>query len=110
MKSVKVGIKKLILGFTSFGVFFFLMFPANLHANHFRYGTISWEPTADNGTHITIRVKMQNGWTANHSVFRTSSAYDTFLSGHVGSIHNDYIKISYIEPVSCPFYMYKNSN
>ena len=93
MNSVKVGKNKLILGLTSVGVFFFLMFPANLHANHFRYGTISWEPTADNGTHITIRVKMQNGWTANHSGFRTSSAYDTFVSGYVSSIKNDYIKI-----------------
>ncbi len=48
-------------------MFFFLMLPAGLYANHFRYGTMSWEPISDNGTHITIRLKMQNGWTADHS-------------------------------------------
>jgi len=95
MNSVKVGINKLILGLTSVGMFFFLMFPANLHANHFRYGTMSWEPITDNGTHVTIRLKMQNGWTANHGSFRTSGDYDTFVSGYVGSIKNDFISINW---------------
>ena len=70
-----------------------LMLPASLHANHFRYGTISWEPISDNGTHVTVRVKMQNGWTANHGSFRESSDYNTFVSGFVGSIKNNEIKI-----------------
>ena len=86
MNSVREKINKLILGLTSVGVFFLLMFPANLHANHFRYGTMSWEPISDNGTHVTIRLKMQNGWTANHGAFRISSDYSTFVSGYIGSI------------------------
>ena len=93
MNSIKAKINKLFSGLTLVGLLISLMFPLSLFANHFRYGTISWDPIADNGTHITIRVKMQNGWTANHSGFRTSDAYDTFVSGYVGSIHDDYIRI-----------------
>ena len=93
MNTFKAEVNKIILALTSVGIVILLMFPVSLSANHFRYGTMSWEPVSDNGTHITIRLKMQNGWTANHSVFRTSGAYDTFVSGHVGSIHNDYITI-----------------
>jgi len=71
------------------------MLPASSLANHFRYGTMSWEPVSDNGTHITIRLKMQNGWTANHGSFRTSSDYSTFVSGYVGSIKNDFITLNW---------------
>ena len=93
MNTFKAEVNKIILALTSVGIVILLMFPAGLSANHFRYGTISWEPTADNGTHVTIRVIMQNGWTANHGSFRQSSDYDTFVSGFVGSIHNNYITI-----------------
>ena len=67
MNSYKDKINKIILGLTSFGVFFLLILPASLYGNHFRYGTMSWEPISDNGTHVTVRLKMENGWTANHS-------------------------------------------
>ena len=93
MNTFKAEVNKIILALTSVGIVILLMFPAGLSANHFRYGTISWEPSADNGTHVTITVKMQNGWTANHSAFRTSSAYDTFVSGFVGSIIDDMFTI-----------------
>ena len=66
MNSYKDKINKIILGLTSFGVFFLLILPASLYGNHFRYGTMSWEPISDNGTHVTVRLKMENGWTANH--------------------------------------------
>ncbi len=93
MNTFKAEVNKIILALTSVGIVILLMFPAGLSANHFRYGTISWEPTADNGTHVTIRVKMQNGWTANHGWYRSSSDYDTFVSGYVGSIKDDEIRI-----------------
>ena len=71
MNSVKGKINKLILGLTSFGMFFFLMFPASLYADHFRYGTMSWEPIDDNGK---IRLKMQNGWSADHNFISAYTA------------------------------------
>ncbi len=39
---------------------------------------------------------MENGWTANHGSFRLLSAYDVpGSSGHVGSIHHDFITIKW---------------
>ena len=52
------------------------MFPTNLHASHFRYGTMSWENPWDNGT---IRLKMQTGW---------RTAYNNTNYGTVGRISN----------------------
>ncbi len=80
MDFVKGKISKIILGLTSAGIIL-LMFPANLYANHFRYGTMSWEPVDDDGT---IRLKMQNGWTASHGC---CSALN------VGDFKNNYQKI-----------------
>ena len=60
------------------------MLPVSLSAHNYRSGTISWEPISDNGTHVTIRLKTENGWTANHSSFRFTS---------VGTIKNNFIKI-----------------
>ena len=49
------------------------MFPASLSADHFRYGTMSWELTGnDNATHKEILLKMENGWTADHDYFNGS--------------------------------------
>jgi len=84
MKTFKAEINKIILALTSVGLLILLIFPASLSANHFRYGTMSWEPISDNGTHVTIRLKTENGWTANHSSFRFTS---------VGTIKNNFIKI-----------------
>ena len=97
MNTFKAEVNKIILGLTSVGLVL-LMLPASLHANHFRSGTLSWEPIADNGTHITIRLKMQNGWTANHGSFRSSSSSDynaLWVSGYIGSIKNNYITINW---------------
>jgi len=84
MKTFKAEINKIILALTSVGLLILLIFPGSLSANHFRYGTMSWEPISDNGTHVTIRLKMENGWTANHSSFSSTS---------VGTIKNNFIKI-----------------
>jgi len=61
---------------------------------------MNWEPVSDNGTHVTIRLKMQNGWSANHAHFRSQSDYDTasgsswgngvWVDGYIGSIKVDY--------------------
>ena len=64
---------------------------------------MSWEPISDNGTHITIRLKIQNGWSANHGHFRSSTDYSNsysgtsvkwgsgvWVSGYIGSIKDDY--------------------
>ena len=92
MNPVKIKINKLILEFTS-AVIILLMLTASLHADHFRYGTMSWEPVDDNGT---ILLKMQNGWTADHSAFNGSSDYDgLWVSGFVGSIKDNYQTISW---------------
>ena len=56
MNTIKGKVNKIILGLTSVGLVL-LMLPVSLSANHFRYGTMSWEPISDNGTHITIRLK-----------------------------------------------------
>ncbi|MDP6209638.1 MAG: hypothetical protein QF474_00540, partial [SAR324 cluster bacterium] len=72
------------------------MLPSSLSANHFRSGTISWD-LVDNDT---IRLKMENGWTANHKEFRVQGDYDSgtyagyWAGQHVGSILNDYIEIN----------------
>jgi len=93
MNSIKTKINKLILRLASLGTLILLMLPANLHANHFRYGTMSWEPIDDNGT---IRLKMQNGWTADHSAFNNSSDYNgLWVSGFIGSIKNNYVTINW---------------
>jgi len=89
MNTFKAEVNKIILGLTSVGLVL-LMLPVSLSAHHFRYGTMSWEPISDNGTHITIRLKMQNGWSANHSNFRSSGDYSPFVSGYIGSIKADY--------------------
>jgi hypothetical protein len=99
MNTFKAEVNKIILALTSVGIVILLMFPVSLSANHFRYGTMSWELVSDNGTHITIRLKMQNGWTANHGNFRESGDYDTtdgrWVSGYIGSIKDDYITINW---------------
>ncbi|SVD08014.1 uncharacterized protein METZ01_LOCUS360868, partial [marine metagenome] len=66
MSNIKGKINKLIFGIASVGLVLLLLLPASLYANHFRYGTMSWKPLSDNGTHITIKLQMENGWTANH--------------------------------------------
>jgi hypothetical protein len=81
MNTIKAELNKIILGLASVGLLILLMLPASLSANHFRYGTMSWEPISDNGTHVTIRLKMENGWTANHSCCSGTS---------VGSIKENY--------------------
>jgi len=101
MNSVKAKINKLFIGLTLVGILITLMFPLSLYANHFRYGTMSWEPIADNGTHITIRLKMQNGWTANHQSFRSSNDYDgLWVPGYVGSIKDNYYTVDWGDSTS----------
>ena len=82
MNTFKAEVNKIILALTSVGIVILLMFPVSLYANHFRYGTISLEPIADNGTHVTIKVKMQNGWTANHSDWRNFNTGDINTSSN----------------------------
>ena len=59
MNFIKAEVNKIILGLTSVGLVL-LMLPASLSADHFRYGTMSWE-LVDNDT---IRLNMENGWKA----------------------------------------------
>ena len=82
MNSVKGKIIKLILGFASIGMFFFLIFPASLSASHFRYGTMSWDKPWDNGT---ILLKMQNGW---------RTAYNNVLNS-IGTITTGWVNINW---------------
>jgi hypothetical protein len=89
MNTIKGKVNKIILGLTSVGLVL-LMLPVSLSANHFRYGTMSWENPWDNGT---IRLKMENGWTANHSNFDAENDYDYWAGDYVGSIKNNYITI-----------------
>jgi len=96
MNTFKAEVNKIILALTSVGIVILLMFPVSLSANHFRYGTMSWEIISDNGTHKTIRLKMENGWTANHGGFNgaNSTTYNgLWVSGYVGSIKNNYQRI-----------------
>ena len=92
MNTIKGKVNKIILGLTSVGLVL-LMLPVSLSAHHFRSGTMSWEPVSDNGTHITIRLKMQNGWSANHTHFRVEGDYSTWVTGYIGSIKADYYEI-----------------
>ena len=72
MNTFKAEVNKIILALTSVGIVILLMFPVSLSADHFRYGTMSWEIISDNGTHKTVRLKMQNGWTADHWAFNNT--------------------------------------
>jgi len=74
MNTFKAEVNKIILALTSVGIVILLMFPVSLSADHFRYGTMSWETISDNGTHKTVRLKMQNGWTADHWAFNNTDA------------------------------------
>ena len=85
MNTFKAEVNKIILGLTSVGLVILLMLPASLSANHFRYGTMSWE-LMDNGS---IRLKMQNGWTADHT---------SFSSTDVGSLKIGYQRIFWGDP------------
>ena len=81
MNTFKAEVNKIILALTSVGIVILLMFPVSLNANHFRYGTMSWE-ILDNGS---IVLKMQNGWTASHSAFSsTNIGYDNATSIKIG--------------------------
>ena len=82
MNKLNAEINRTILALVSVGLLLLLFFPASLSANHFRYGTISWD-LVDNDT---ITLKMQNGWTASHSCCSGSS---------VGGILNNYQSISW---------------
>ena len=93
MNTFKAEVNKIILALTSVGIVILLMLPVSLSAHHFRSGTMSWEPVSDNGTHITIRLKMQNGWSANHTHFRVEGDYSTWVTGYIGSIKADYYEI-----------------
>ena len=62
MNTFKAEVNKIILALTSVGIVILLMFPASLSASHFRYGTMSWDIDSDNGTHVTIRLKLESGW------------------------------------------------
>ena len=82
MNTFKAEVNKIILALTLVGIVILLMFPVSLSAHHYRYGTMSWVPVSDNGTHVTIRLKMQNGWSANHTHFRISTDYkNSYSSG-----------------------------
>ena len=62
MNTIKAKVNKIILALTSVGIGLLLMLPASLSASHYRYGTMSWDIDSDNGTHVTIRLKMESGW------------------------------------------------
>ena len=83
----KAEVNKIFLALTSVGLLILLIFPGSLSANHFRYGTMSWS-LVDNDT---ITLQMENGWTANHGHYLevSSSPYDTYVSGYIGSIKLD---------------------
>ena len=86
MKIFKSEINKIILALISVGIVILLIFPASLSASHFRYGTMSWEPTGnDNATHREIRLKLESGWRRGYdSLFET-----------VGSVASGYISINW---------------
>ena len=62
MNTIKGKVNKIILGLTLVGIVILLMLPASLSASHYRYGTMSWGIDSDNGTHVTIRLKVESGW------------------------------------------------
>ena len=80
MNIFKAEVNKIILALTSVGIVILLMFPVSLSADHFRYGTMSWELVSDNGTHKTVRLKMQNGWTADHWAFNNLDQGNNLLN------------------------------
>ena len=90
MITFKGKVDKIISGLTSVGIVILLMFPASLSADHFRYGTMSWEPVDDNGT---IRLKMQNGWSADHGCCSALNVGDT-KNNYIEKKRN-YYKINY---------------
>ena len=90
MNIFKAEVNKIILGLTSVGLVILLMLPVSLSANHFRYGTMSWETPSDNGT---IRLQMGNGWTANHGSFNAEGDYDYWTGDYVGSMIHNMIRI-----------------
>ena len=83
MNTFTAEVNKIILALTSVGIVILLMLPVNLSASHYRYGTMYWEPISDNGTHVTIRLKMVNGW---------RTAYNNFLKT-VGSRNSTWVDI-----------------
>ena len=88
MHNTKVKVNKFNLALIAVGIVILLMLPSSLSANHFRYGTMSWD-LVDNDT---IRLKMELGWTANHANFNEQADYDGHWAGqYVGSIKNDYL-------------------
>ena len=97
MYNTKVKVNKFHLALIAVGIVILLILPSSLSANHFRYGAISWD-LVDNDT---IRLKMENGWTANHGDFMVQGDYDSgtyagyWAGQHVGSILNDYITINW---------------
>ena len=68
MNTIKAELNKIILALTSVGLLILLIFPGILSASHYRYGTMSWEPISDNGTHVTIRLKLESGWKSGGAV------------------------------------------
>ena len=77
MKTFKAEINKIILGLASVGrIVILLIFPASLSADHFCYGTMSWE-LVDNDT---IRFNQSNGWTNTNSGYNQVSDF-TVLPG-----------------------------
>ena len=87
MNTFKAEVNKIIFALTSVGIVILLMFPASLSADHFRYGTMSWE-LVDNDT---IRLKMENGWKATHGNWSAQADYQEYWnSGYVGSVRRSY--------------------
>jgi len=80
MNTFKAEVNKIFLALASVGIVILLMFPVSLSATHFRYGTMSWEPVSDNGTHKTIRLKMELGWKRDYNAitFHTVGDVPTF--------------------------------
>ena len=72
MNTFKAELNKIIFALTSVGLLILLIFPGSLSADHFKYGTMSWELVASDTDNLTIRLKMENGWRAGHSAFNAS--------------------------------------
>ena len=95
MNTFKAELNKIILALTSVGLIL-LMLPASLSADHFRYGTMSWE-LVDFGTvnqdNDTIRLKMENGWKATHGRWKDEADYTEYWvpdGSFVGSVRSSY--------------------
>ena len=76
MNTIQAKVNKIILALTSVGLLILLMLPVSLSADHFRYGTMSWE-LVDNDT---IRFNQSNGWTNTNSGYNQVSDF-TVLPG-----------------------------